>query len=409
MCIIFFNFVSKTNQEYIMRLLLLILAVIQVACSTAPRDIPFSADTMLKLSAEQTKKSCVNYTQPDQYPRYIDHGETEWTLVPVTDWTSGFYPGVLWLAYEVSGDELLRQKAEAFTEPLNLIAYTPARDHDIGFMIYPSFGNGYRLTGNPEYKKALLSAADTLATLFNPTVGSIHSWPFKPEYQHNTIVDNMMNLELLFWAAKNGGEKRLEDIAVSHAELTQKYLVRPDSAVYHLGHFSKDGKFLKGIAHQGYADESMWARGQGWGIYGFAIAYREVGREDFLATSIKLADHFLNRLPADGVPFWDFDAPNIPDAPKDASAAAVAASGMLELSELVKDKALSDKYYNAAVALLKAISTRDYITGDKDDAILTHSTGHHPKGWEIDVPIVYGDYYYLDALLKLKRVEANRE
>ncbi|MFI3283285.1 MAG: glycoside hydrolase family 88 protein [Rikenellaceae bacterium] len=387
--------------------LLMLLVVTQVVSCGVESKEPFSPDAMLEMGAAKVKSSVMNYTSYDKYPRYVDHGESQWTLVPVTDWTSGFYPGVLWLAYEISGDMAARAKAEMFTMPLKEIAYSPARDHDIGFMIYPSFGNGYRLTGNPAFKAAMLSAADTLATLFNPIVGAIHSWPFKPEYEHNTIIDNMMNLELLFWAAKNGGEQRLKDIAVSHAEVTQKYIVRPDSAVYHLGEFTKEGKFVRGVAHQGYADESMWARGQAWGIYGFAIAYRESGREDFLATSIKLADHFLDRLPKDGVPYWDFDVPSIPDAPKDASAAAVAASGMLELTTLVDDAELSERYYQAAVKLLEAISTPEYISTDTD-AILTHSTGHHPKGWEIDVPIVYGDYYYLDALLKLKRINSVR-
>ncbi len=392
----------------LIKLMLLVFTVAQVACNAGANEESFCPDKMLKIGTDKVKESCVKYTQYNQFPRYIDHGQTEWSLVKVTDWTSGFYAGVLWLAYEYTGDELLREKAEAFTEPLNLIAYSPAQDHDIGFMTYPSFGNGLRLTSNPSYKAALLSAADTLATLFNPTVGAIHSWPFKPEYEHNTIIDNMMNLELLFWASKNGGDKRLEDIAVRHAETTQKYIVRADSTTYHLGEFTKEGKFVRGVAHQGYADESMWARGQGWGIYGYAIAYRECGREDFLATSMKLADKFMARLPEDGVPYWDFDSPEIPNAAKDASASAVAASGMLELYNLVSDKDKAEEYYNNAVALLKAISTPEYIaTGT--DAILTHSTGHHPKGWEIDVPIVYGDYYYLDALLKLKKINSTRQ
>ncbi len=379
------------------------LAVLAVACNSQS-ECGFNADTYLKIGADKVRATCDNLTEYDRYPRYIDHNETGWTLVSVNDWTSGFYPGVLWLAYEYSGDEHLREKAEAFTAPIANIGEREPRDHDIGFMVYPSFGNGYRLTGNEEYKQVMLAAADTLATLYNPTVGTINSWPFKTEYEHNTIIDNMMNLELLFWAAKNGGDKRLEDIAIHHAETTQKYLVRPDSAVYHLGSFSKDGKFLRGVAHQGYADHSMWARGQAWGIYGFAIAYREVGHEDFLATSIKLADHFMNRLPQDGVPYWDYDAPGIPNEPKDASASASAASGMLELSQLIADKEQAQKYYDCAVQLLKAISTEEYISGERNDAILTHSTGHYPKGWEIDVPIVYGDYYYLDALLKLKKI-----
>ncbi len=388
------------------KLLLALCAMAQLACTTTPKE-PFNPDAMLEMGSTKVAEACGNYNIYNQYPRFIEHGDTNWSLVPISDWTSGFYPGVLWLAYEYSGNEMVRAKAELFTMPLQEIAFSPARIHDIGFMIYASFGNGYRLTGNPAFKHAMLSAADTLATLFNPAVGAIHSWPFNKKYEHNTIIDNMMNLELLFWAAKSGGESRLKDIAVSHAEVTQKYIVRPDNAVYHLGEFSKDGKFIRGVTHQGYADESMWARGQAWGIYGFAIAYRESKREDFLATSIKLADHFIKRLPKDGVPYWDFDSPEIPNAAKDASAAAIAASGMLELYMLIDDKSAAEKYYTAAVELLEAISTDDYIaTGT--DAILTHSTGHHPKGSEIDVPIIYGDYYYLDALLKLKRVNFSR-
>ncbi len=382
----------------------IVLFTFALAACSAESKSGYDADKYLTIAADKVLATCDNLAQTDRYPRYIDHGDKDWTLVGVDDWTSGFYPGVLWLAYEYSGNEHLRERAEAFTAPIANIGKREPRDHDIGFITYPSFGNGYRLTGNPEYKKVLLAAADTLATLYRPKVGLIHSWPFKKEYEHNTIIDNMMNLELLFWAAKNGGDKRLEDIAVRHAEVTEKYIVRPDSAVYHLGSFTYEGEFLRGVAHQGYADHSMWARGQAWGIYGFAIAYREVGREDFLATSMKLADHFMNRLPEDGVPYWDYDDPAIPNSPKDASASAAAASGMLELSQLVKDEALSKKYYDDAVKLLTALSTDEYISGDKNDAILDHSTGHHPKGWEIDVPIVYGDYYYLDALLKLKKI-----
>ncbi len=390
----------------ILKTLLTFAIAAQLSC-TSGEETPFSPDAMLDKAAKKVAESCGNYNIYNAYPRFVEHSQSQWTQVPATDWTSGFYPGVLWLAYEYSGNEIVRAKAELFTMPLREIAFSPARDHDIGFMIYPSFGNGYRLTGNPAFKDAMLSAADTLATLFNPTVGAIHSWPFKPEYEHNTIIDNMMNLELLFWAAKSGGDQRLYDIAVSHAEVTQKYIVRPDDAVYHLGEFSKDGEFIRGVAHQGYADESMWARGQAWGIYGFAIAYRESGRDDFLATSMRLADRFVERLPADGVPYWDFDAPNIPDAAKDASAAAVAASGMLEIYQLIDSEELKAKYYDAAVALLEAISTDEYAA-EGCDAILRHSTGHHPKGWEIDVPIIYADYYYLDALLKLKRIEEGR-
>ncbi|MFR9603440.1 MAG: glycoside hydrolase family 88 protein [Rikenellaceae bacterium] len=391
------------------KLLLALVAMSQVACTAEVAEKPFDPDAMLKISVEKVRATCMNYTDYDQFPRNIEDGQKLWSTTNVKSWTSGFYPGVLWYAYEYSGDETIKAQAEKFTAPLSEIAYSPAEDHDIGFMVNDSYGLGYRLTGNPEYKEVVLAASETLVTLFDEKVGTIHSWPFNKQYPHNTIIDNMMNLEMLFWAAKNGGDKRLEDIAVRHAEVTQQYIIRPDSATYHVGCFDKEsGEFLFGKTHQGYADESMWARGQAWGIYGFAVCYREVGREDFLLTSMRLANRFMERLPEDGVPYWDYDAPNIPNEAKDASASAIAASGMLELSLLVKDEALSKKYYDSAVELLKAISTDEYISGETNDAILLHSTGHHPKNSEIDVPIIYADYYYLEALLKLKKINESK-
>lgn len=368
-----------------------------------------NVDKVLGLSVIKTKQTLATLKTDDSFPRNIPLGKKDWVNVGVRDWCSGFWPGVLWYAYEYSGDEEIKRQAERFTAPIKEIAYTTAQDHDIGFMVYNSFGNGYRLTGNEAYKKVLLSAADTLATLYNPNVGTIHSWPSKKQYPHNTIIDNMMNLELLFWASKNGGDRRLYDIAERHAEVTMNNIVRPDGTTYHLGSFDdKTGAFIKGYAHQGYADESMWARGQTWGIYGFAVAYRETGREDFLQTAIKLAEQFLNRLPEDGIPYWDFDDPAIPNAPKDASAAAVATCAMLELSSLVKDEKLKEKYINQSRIFLKKLSSKDYFSGNKNQALLLHSTGHHPKNSEIDVPIIYADYYYLEALLRLKKIENNQ-
>ena len=385
-------------------LFVLILIVGISSCSTHQS---FNENDALDYCVSQVKKSMSQTQYADSFPRNIDPGEKEWNYVSVTDWTSGFYPGVLWYAYEYSKNEDIKKAAEKFTEPIKYIAYHSAMDHDIGFQVFSSFGNGYRLTGNPWYKEVLLAAADTLATLFNPKVGSILSWPsMQNVYSHNTIIDNMINLELLFWASKNGGGKRLYDMAVSHAEVTMKYIVRPDFTSYHVGEFNKEtGEFIKGHTHQGYADESMWARGQSWGIYGFAMASRETGRKDFLETSQKMADKFLERLPEDGIPYWDFDDPKIPEAPKDASAAGVAACGMLELSALIKDKTVSEKYKNAAVRLLSNLTPEKYWAKDTNNAILLHSTGHYPNGTEIDVPIIYADYYYMEALLRLKKLD----
>ncbi|MCL5128552.1 glycoside hydrolase family 88 protein [Algibacter sp. L4_22] len=383
------------------------------ACNSAKKErslnevSKFNIENILKNNVEKIKTVAQTYTRFDSFPRHVNKNNTQWSFVKTTDWCSGFYPGMLWYAYEYSGDEGLKKQAVNFTEPLKVIAYSSARNHDIGFQLYCSYGNGYRLTGNQNYKEVLLAAADTLATLYNPKVGSILSWPSQiKRYKHNTIIDNMMNLELLFWAAKNGGDKSLYNIAKSHAEQTMKHLVREDGSAFHVGSFDiETGAFLQGYTHQGYANESMWARGQGWGIYGFAMAYRETGDSNFLNTAIKLSDKFLERLPEDGIPFWDFDDPKIPNVPKDASAAAVAACGLMELSGLVQDEKLKSKYFNAGKTLVENLSSSAYLSHAKNDALLLHSTGNHPKNKEMDVPIIYADYYYMEALLRLKKLE----
>jgi len=216
----------------------------------------------------------------------------------------------------------------------------------------------------------------------------------------------MMNLELLFWASKNGGDQCLYDMAVRHAEISKNTLIRPDYSTFHVAVFDNtDGHFIKGVTHQGYADDSQWARGQSWGIYGFTMCYRETGNEEFLNTAQKLADVFIRRLPDDGMPYWDFDDPTIPDSPKDASAAAVAASGMLELSTFLNDQTLRMKYRNAAIALLQKLSSDEYLSRDRNQSLLMHSTGHKPKESEVDASIIYADYYYFEALIRLKRIK----
>lgn len=378
------------------------IITILIGCST---EKTFDPNGILDYCVAKAKKSASSLQDPTRMPRNIDSGKKEWNTVGVRDWTSGFWPGALWYAYEYSGDESLKEEAEKFTQPVELIANKSASDHDVGFQVYCSFGNGYRLTGNDAYKEVILKAADTLATLYNPIVGTIHSWPSKQEYPHNTIIDNMMNLELLFWASKNGGTKSLYNIAERHAETTMKTIVRPDYTTFHVGVYDTlDGHFMRGVTHQGYADDSQWARGQGWGIYGFAMCHRETGRKDFLETSKKLADVFIGLLPEDGIPYWDFNDPAIPAAPKDASAAAVAACGMLELSVLLDDPIEKEKYKEAATDLLDKLSTDEYLSREVNQAILLHSTGHHPRGTEIDMSIIYADYYFMEALLRLKKM-----
>lgn len=389
------------------RLFLLLFVLTLTNCSKQEKNSVVDTEKILSQNVEKTKETLKVLTPEQGFARNIPKNQKNWELVGVKDWCSGFWPGVLWYSYEASGDEELREQAEKFTAPLKSIAYSPAENHDIGFMLYTSYGNGYRLTNNEEYKNVLLAAADTLATLYNPNVGSILSWPSQTQFRHNTIIDNMMNLELLFWAAKNGGTKELYNVAESHALVSMKNLVRKDSAIYHVGSFDETtGEFLKGQTHQGYADESMWARGQAWGIYGFSIAYRETHRKEFLETAIKVSEHFLNRLPEDGIPYWDFDDVNIPDAPKDASAAAIAACGLLELSKFVPSKEQSEKYVNAARKMINLLSEAPYYSGDTNQALLLHSTGHLPHDSEIDVPIIYADYYYMEALLRIQKMDS---
>lgn len=385
-----------------------VLVVVLAACAGVGRDVRFDPKPGIDGAVAKCVETLNSPWAADSLPRNILQGQTRWNRVGIHDWTSGFWPGVLWYAYEASGNADLLANARKYTEPLRGVLSVPVDNHDLGFMFFCSFGNGYRLTGDEAYKKILLTAADSLATLFNPKVGSILSWPAmraKMNWPHNTIIDNMMNLELLFWASKNGGGAHLADIAVKHAEASMRTLVRPDYSTFHVAVFdTTDGRFLKGVTHQGYADSSFWARGQAWGIYGFTMSYRESGKAAFLETAQKLADRFLAALPADTVPFWDFADPAIPDAPRDASAAAIAASALLELSTLVPTEPAKQRYRQAAEKLLIALSTPKYQSGKQNQALLNHSVGHKPNHSEIDASIIYADYYYLEALLRLKKL-----
>lgn len=338
-------------------------------------------------------------------------GRKGWNCRPATpeEWCGGFWPGILWYDYEYSGDTLVRRQAERYTEALGYLADRPPFDHDLGFLVYCSYGNGYRLTGNPVYRDVIVRTARQLAHLYNPRVGTILSWPREVEpngWPHNTIMDNMINLEMLFFAARNGGGEDLRNMAVSHADTTMRYHFRPDGSCYHVAVYDTlTGGFIKGVTHQGYSDASMWARGQAWAIYGYTMVYRETHEPRFLAFARKVADIYLNRLGErndDWVPRWDFDDPN-PDAPKDASAACVVASALLELCTYIEEPEEARRYEDAARSMLRSLDEH-YRSGDESVAFLKHSTGHHPNGSEIDASIIYADYYYIEALHRLRNL-----
>jgi hypothetical protein len=277
--------------------------------------------------------------------------------------------------------------------------------HDLGFMMFCSFGNALQIRPKPEYKQILINSAKSLSTRFNPNVGCIKSWDSdKPEFL--VIIDNMMNLELLFWATRETGDSSFHKIAVTHANTTIKNHFRPDNSSYHvINYHPETGDVIQKRTAQGYADESAWARGQAWGLYGFVVMYRETKDKMYLDQANKIAQFILKHpnLPADKIPYWDFNAPNIPNALRDASAGSITASALLELSTYV-DETNSKFYFSNAETMIKTLSSPNYKAkaGTNGGFIIMHGVGHIPAGTEVDVPLTYADYYYIEALKRYK-------
>lgn len=341
-------------------------------------------------------------------PRSIQEGHLK--LVPARDWTSGFFAGNLWMMFELTGNEKWKTQALAFTLPLENEKWDGST-HDLGFKMFCSFGKAYEATGNEEYKNILIQSAKTLATRFNPIVGCIRSWDHNTDkWDFPVIIDNMMNLELLMWVAKETGNDNFKEIAVKHAQTTAKNHFRDDYSSYHVIDYNPEtGEVENRNTHQGYADESAWARGQAWGLYGFTMMYRETGIEEFLVQAEKIADFILSqpRILDGKIPYWDFNAPNIPDEPYDASAGAIIAAALFELADYSTNTIL---FKNVADKLLATLSSPDFLSpiGENNGFLLKHSTGHLPHNSEIDVPIVYADYYFLETIIKKKTMEKNQ-
>lgn len=314
----------------------------------------------------------------------------------VYDWTSGFFPGSLWLAYELTGDERLLADAVDYTNKM-LPATFYTGTHDLGFMVGCSYGNALRLSPNDSLKTVIIRTADNLASRFNPEIGAIRSWDFGP-WNFPVIIDNMMNLELLFQASKLTGDNKYKDIAIRHADKTMACHFRPDMTSYHVVSYNPDGSIETRQTFQGRSDESAWARGQAWGVYGYTVCYRETGDKKYLEFAQKIADMIISRVKTeDHIPLWDYDAPNLTTTPRDASAAAVTSSALFELCGYLPD---SQKYFNYAESILRSLSSPEYLAepGTNCGFILKHSTGSLAHGSEIDVPLNYADYYYLESL-----------
>jgi hypothetical protein len=315
-------------------------------------------------------------------------------------WTSGFYPGQLWQLYEYSQNQELKEAVSqwtAFIEKEKFDTHT----HDLGFKVYCSFGHGYRLTQNDDYKEVILQTSQTLIKRYNEKIGCIRSWDFNADiWQFPVIIDNMMNLEMLFEATKLSGDSTYYKIAHQHALTTLKNHIREDFSSYHvIDYDTLSGEVRLRQTHQGFSDVSSWARGQAWNLYGFSMCYRETGDKRFLEQAKGIAEFFYThpRLPEDLIPYWDFDAPHIPNEPRDASAAAIATCGLLMLCDWVPES--QEQYLRWADKTLAALSSDTYQSNTAP-FLLKHSVGSVPDSFEVDVPIVYADYYYVEALMK---------
>ena len=399
-------------------LILLLLA----GCTGTDSKKQFIGENM-NYACEQTRYMLESLGDTNgRYPRSTKK-DCSLSTTDIYGWTSGFFPGTLWFLYEFTNDSCWKEKAVEWTLPLEPNR-TNTKDHDVGFMMYNSFGKGFALTKNESYRDILVQTANSLMTRYNPNVHSIQSWEGGKSHhdtiiwQFPVIIDNMMNLELLFWAARETGDKKYYDVAVTHANTTIKNHLREDFSCYHVVDYDTiTGEVRDRATAQGYADNSAWARGQAWGIYGFTMVYRETGDSKYLSVAQKMADFFLHNpsLPEDKVPLWDFNAgqdgytkkwkfdeTKIGYIPRDASAAAIAASALFELYQYTKNP----EYYDSAVTMIHSLASEQYraVPGSNAGFLLMHSTGSLPHGKEIDVPLVYADYYFLEALLRYQKI-----
>lgn len=386
-----------------------------LSCNTAPKVVEksFVDENIDFIHAQMGKETAVIESSGKVLNPVTLKTDSSVYYCGFSDWRSGFFPGSVWYLYELTGDSTLLPLATKYTE-----AIEEAKDltwhHDIGFIINCSFGNGLRLASKPEYKDVMVQAAKSLSTRFREAPGIIQSWDVERGWQSErgwecpVIIDNMMNLELLFEATRLSGDSSFYKVAVAHADRTMKEHFRPDGSCYHVIDYSiKDGKVRHRQTAQGYADESVWSRGQAWAVYGYVVCYRETKDRKYLDQALKTFNFMKNHkaMPADLIPYWDMDAPNIPDAPRDASTASCMASALYEISTMDVPDAGSYKVY--ADSIMVSLSSPAYRAdlGTNGNFILMHSVGSIPHNSEIDVPLNYADYYFIEALKRKSDIE----
>jgi len=378
------------------------------ACPTLTLKRRVNVDKVLRSAAHQYLYMADRLKGTDVFPKTYDVKEHKPENSSSKWWCSGFYPGTLFYLYEETGYEELYMEGVRMLKLLEPEQYNVST-HDIGFMMYCSYGQALRLKPEPKDKQVLVNSSESLCTRFSPEVGLIRSWDFG-DWSYPVIIDNMMNLEMLFWASEQTGNSKYRDIAMAHADKTLKNHFRENMTSYHVVSYSvPSGKVESKGTFQGYSDSSAWARGQAWGVYGYTMCYRFTKNSAYLEAAHKIARFIMENRPSenDYIPYWDYDAPDIPNAPRDASAAAVTASALLELCGYTDDKNLSNSYMEYAENILKQLSSPDYLAKENENKgfILKHSVGSFPHDSEVDVPLNYADYYYLEALRRYKELK----
>ncbi len=365
----------------------------------------------MKLAVSQYKL-LAGYTPADSMPRHYDQQKNKLVNSDTKWWCSGFYPGSLWLIYEYTKDETIRKEAEQRLGILEKEKHYTG-NHDLGFMMFCSFGTAYRITNNQQYKPSIDTSALSLATRYRPNIQSIQSWDGNDKLKCPVIIDNMMILELLMWVAQHGGDAKLKEIALTHANSTLERHFRPDGSSYHvLDYDPATNKLIRKLTWQGAADESAWSRGQSWGFYGFTMMYRFTKDQRYLDQAKKIEQFIFSHpnMPGDLVPYWDFNAPGIPNAYRDASSAAINASALLELAQYVSKKQ-SREYIRKAEKIIRSLSSEKYRAkvGENGGYLLKHSVGNLPFHSEINTTLTYADYYFLEALQRYQQWVINKK
>ena len=398
------------NQAFV----ILFFSVIITSCSSPERgdelknmlknDSPIPVDACMMFAGKQLIKTIEQVGNGNRFPRYIKADGT-WETMDSSAWSSGFFAGCLWFMYQYTSDESWKEYAEKWTAGMEGEKFTKS-NHNNGFKMMSSFGNGYRLTGNEEYKEVLIESARSLASRYNEKVGYIKANEME-QWNYPVMVDTMVNLELLFWAAKNGGDPKWYTMAETHALNTLRHHVREDGSTIQVVDFDPETGIV--IGHDtlcGLSGDSAWSRGQGQAIYGFTMAYRQTKNPELLEAAHKVADYFIENLPKDYIPYWDNKDPGIPDVIRDSSAASIAAAGLLELSNYAFNKDSRNKCSTAATNILRSLCSSEYLAEESNSyGILRHATWKKPTDPQSDTSLIWGDYNYLEALLRYN--EAN--